>query len=90
MVTTRSKSNGAATGTPNGNSRVRKRKSDDQLAPVESKQPKVREDTDITRWRCLDEDGRLTWRYLEDDEAAKAWPQSYADKWYLGLDLVCT
>ncbi len=34
------------------------------------------------------DDGRQTWHYLEDDEKAKEWPQSYADKWYLGLPLV--
>lgn len=89
MVTTRSKTNnGTATGTPNGRSTATKRKSESDLAPTETKQSKVRENTDITRWRCLDEDGRLTWRYLEDDDAAEAWPQTYADKWYLGLDLV--
>ena len=36
-----------------------------------------------------DDDGRLTWHYLADDEAAKEWPQSYADKYDLGLPLVC-
>ncbi|KAH9909690.1 terpene synthase [Xylariomycetidae sp. FL2044] len=51
-----------------------------------SKRPKVAATTDKTRWRMLDEKGRHTWHYLEDDEAAKAWPQSTADKWYLGLD----
>lgn len=49
---------------------------------------KHQEQIDILRWRCLDEKGRLTWRYLEDDAEAEDWPQSYADKWYLGLDLV--
>ncbi|ETS80174.1 hypothetical protein PFICI_07703 [Pestalotiopsis fici W106-1] len=87
MVTTRSKASGAAVGTANGNSDIKKRKTESDIAPVESKQPKVRENTDITRWRCMDEDGRLTWHYLEDDEEAKEWPQSFADKWYLGLDL---
>ncbi|KAH6652541.1 squalene/oxidosqualene cyclase [Truncatella angustata] len=99
MVTTRSKANGTTTAIANGigngngngyakaNGSLKKRRSDTDLAPTESKQPKVREDTDITRWRCLDDDGRLTWHYLEDDEDAKEWPQSYADKWYLGLDL---
>lgn len=88
MVTTRSKASGAAVGIANGNSDLKKRKTDSDIAPLESKQPKVRENTDITRWRCVDEDGRLTWQYLEDDEDAKEWPQSFADKWYLGLDLV--
>lgn len=97
MVTTRS--NGAAKTQPanatdasgtieNGS---RKRKSDVQLTNEPSlKVAKHQEETDISRWRCLDEKGRLTWRYLEDEDEAEAWPQSYADKWFLGLDLVST
>ncbi|KAK8066641.1 hypothetical protein PG997_013388 [Apiospora hydei] len=66
----------------------RKRKSDAQLTNEHSlKVAKHQEETDISRWRCLDEKGRLTWRYLEDDDEAEEWPQSYADKWFLGLDL---
>ncbi|KAL8955879.1 MAG: hypothetical protein Q9183_006497 [Haloplaca sp. 2 TL-2023] len=41
--------------------------------------------TDPQRWRMLDERGRHTWHYLQSEEQAKAWPQSTADKWYLGL-----
>ena len=48
------------------------------------------EATDITRWRLLDEHGDQTWHYLEIDEEAKAWPQSSADKYHLGLALVDT
>lgn len=44
--------------------------------------------TDHSRWRMLDEEGRHTWHYLEDDDKIKDWPQSYADKWYLGLPTV--
>lgn len=44
--------------------------------------------TDYTRWRMLDEDGKHTWHYL-DDEAVAKWPQTPADKYYLGLPLVC-
>ena len=50
--------------------------------------PELQEKTDYTRWRLLDEAGRQTWHYLEDDEAAKDWPQSVADKHFLGLPLV--
>lgn len=53
------------------------------------KPPQLEDKTDYTRWRCRDDDGCLTWHYLADDEAAKEWPQSYADKYYLGLPLVC-
>lgn len=44
--------------------------------------------TDIQRWRLLDEAGRQTWHYLETDEEVKAWPQSTADRYHLGLSLV--
>ncbi|EFY94183.2 squalene/oxidosqualene cyclase family protein [Metarhizium robertsii] len=43
--------------------------------------------TDLTRWRLRDNDSRHTWHYLDNDAAAKDWPQSYADKYYLGLPL---
>jgi len=52
------------------------------------KRPKLQERTDYTRWRMLDEAGRHTWHYLEDDEDVKEWPQSHADKYFLGLPLV--
>ncbi|GJC93250.1 terpene cyclase/mutase family member [Colletotrichum higginsianum] len=52
------------------------------------KKPRIDAKTDRTRWRMKDEDGRHTWKYLgADDEAAKNWPQTYADKYYLGLPL---
>ncbi|KAH8656633.1 oxidosqualene:lanosterol cyclase-like protein [Tricladium varicosporioides] len=49
------------------------------------KKPKLSETTDRTKWRLLSERGRHVWQYLEDDEDAEEWPQSYAEKWYLGL-----
>jgi lanosterol synthase len=95
MVTTRSasgvvKSNGTSTApaTPDARSLAKKRKTETTLDNEDSKRAKAQGTIDKARWRCLDEDGRLTWRYLEDEEAAKEWPQTYADKWYLGLDLV--
>ncbi|ROT39023.1 lanosterol synthase [Sodiomyces alkalinus F11] len=51
------------------------------------KRPKLAEKTDGSRWRLDDQDGRHRWTYLEDEEAAKQWPQSHADKYYLGLPL---
>ncbi len=48
----------------------------------------LKEHTDKSRWRLLDEDGRQTWHYLEDDKEAEAWPQSVADKYFLGLPTV--
>ncbi|KFY24315.1 hypothetical protein V493_05316 [Pseudogymnoascus sp. VKM F-4281 (FW-2241)] len=44
-----------------------------------------KEHTDKTRWRMLDDDGRQTWHYLEDDKEVEAWPQSFADRYFVGL-----
>jgi lanosterol synthase len=44
--------------------------------------------TDYTKWRLLDEKGRLTWHYLENIDAINDWPQSTADKYFLGLPTV--
>ena len=44
--------------------------------------------TDYTRWRMLDENGRQTWHYLSSDAEVKDWPQTMADKHYLGLPKV--
>lgn len=52
------------------------------------KRPTLSARTDYTRWRLLDDRGRQTWHYLEDDEDVKKWPQSTADKYFLGLPLV--
>lgn len=52
------------------------------------KRPRLQESTDKARWRLSSEGGRHTWHYLEDDEATKEWPQSYADKYFLGMPLV--
>lgn len=46
------------------------------------------EKTDYTRWRMTDDEGKHIWHYLESDEAVKKWPQSKAEKYYLGLDTV--
>jgi lanosterol synthase len=53
-----------------------------------TRKAKLSDRTDYMRWRMLDERGRQTWHYLEDDEAANEWPQSTADKYYLGLPTV--
>jgi len=45
--------------------------------------------TDYSRWRMKADNGRQTWHYLRTDEEVKEWPQSDADKYYLGMDLVC-
>lgn len=52
------------------------------------KRAKLRTRTDFSKWRLLSDHGRQTWEYLEDDEAAKAWPQTIADKWHLGMETV--
>ncbi|KAK3942483.1 putative lanosterol synthase [Diplogelasinospora grovesii] len=52
-----------------------------------AKRPRIEDKTDYSRWRMRDDESRHTWHYLEDDEAAKDWPQTYADKYFLGLPL---
>lgn len=47
------------------------------------------EKTDYTRWRLANDRGCHIWHYLESDEEVEKWPQSIADKWYLGLETVC-
>ncbi|KAF2871194.1 lanosterol synthase [Massariosphaeria phaeospora] len=42
--------------------------------------------TDYTRWRLKNERGCQTWHYLETEEEVREWPQSTADKYWLGLD----
>jgi lanosterol synthase len=53
-----------------------------------AKRTKLPSKTDYSRWRLLDEKGRQTWHYLEDDEEVKKWPQTTADKYFLGLPTV--
>lgn len=45
--------------------------------------------TDLSRWRLRVERGAQTWHYLESDEECKAWPQTFWDKYHLGLPVVC-
>lgn len=54
----------------------------------EAKRQRVAEPVDRTRWRMKSDGGCHTWHFLDDDDAVKKWPQSYADKWYLDLPLV--
>lgn len=79
--------NGTALSTGNGHSRAPQKKAIESTETQE-KRPQLSTRTDYTRWRMLDEKGRQTWHYLEDDEDAKEWPQTTADKWYLGLPVV--
>lgn len=79
MVRTRSEAK------TNGISNTASKSINGTLKTLPGKQPTT---TDRTRWRLLDERGRQTWHYLRTDEEVKAWPQSTADKWFLGLDTV--
>lgn len=65
-----------------------KRSFDSSVTTQSAKRPKLQERTDYSRWRLLDERGRQTWHYLEDDEDAAEWPQTTADKYFLGLPTV--
>lgn len=82
-------SNGNIKGFNAQTKRGAKRPIDDEKAgSVSAKKPKLSERTDYSRWRLLNEAGRQTWHYLKDDEEVKEWPQSTADKYFLGLPLV--
>ena len=48
----------------------------------------VDKETDLHRWRLRNVQGTQTWHYLKTDEEVKAWPQTLADRHYLGLPLV--
>lgn len=53
-----------------------------------AKRLRIEDRTDFSRWRMRDDESRHTWHYLEDDTEAKKWPQTLADKYFLGLPLV--
>ncbi|KAK4093729.1 hypothetical protein Purlil1_2063 [Purpureocillium lilacinum] len=74
-----------ATGRDTRAARSRKRANDEELGFP--KKPRIESKTDPARWRLKDDDSRHTWHYLPDAKAAKEWPQSYAEKWYLNLPL---
>ena len=63
-----------------------------QVDHEDSERPskRARAETNKSQWRLRDDSGRLTWHYLEEAEQANDWPQSYADKYNLGLPLVGT
>ncbi|KAI1263532.1 terpenoid cyclases/protein prenyltransferase alpha-alpha toroid [Xylariaceae sp. FL1019] len=87
MVTTRSSNDGkpATNGNTHPDSKLSsKKRPSNGTVDVDAKRARR---TEPSRWRMLDENGRLTWHYLESDGEVKGWPQSAADKWYLGLDL---
>ncbi len=76
----------------NGHGNGRAREEDGPIKPAMNtrsvREPHLQERTDYSRWRMLDERGRQTWHYLEDDQKIKEWPQSTADKYFLGLPTV--
>jgi lanosterol synthase len=75
-------------GNPSRNAKTQQ-KSADANGHV-AKRQRLEDRTDYTRWRMRDDESRHTWHYLEDDDATKEWPQTLADKYYLGLPLVRT
>ncbi|KAG6093255.1 hypothetical protein E4U30_004486 [Claviceps sp. LM220 group G6] len=74
-----------ATGRDLGSVKPRKRATDAELGFPQK--PTIEAKTDPTRWRLKDDDSRHSWRYLESEKEAKDWPQSYAEKYFLGLPL---
>lgn len=75
-----------ATGRDLGSVKPRKRATDAELGFPQK--PTIEAKTDPTRWRLKDDDSRHSWLYLESEKEAKDWPQSYAEKYFLGLPLV--
>lgn len=67
--------NGVANGHANG------------IANAQSLDPNS-ETTNRSRWRLLADSGRHTWHYLRTDSENEEWPQSTADKYFLGLPTV--
>lgn len=78
-------SNGYATGHANGHANGHtKNTTDEVVLDLQS------EKTDRSRWRLeVGEDSRHVWHYLKTDKEIKDWPQSTADKYFLGLPTVC-
>jgi lanosterol synthase len=72
-----------------GEKRLLDEKSEEERVEA-AKKPKLSERTDYSRWRLQNDEGRQTWHYLEDDELVKDWPQTFADKYFLGLPVVRT
>jgi lanosterol synthase len=71
-----------------GEKRPLDEKSEEEERVEAAKKPKLSERTDYSRWRLQNEEGRQAWHYLEDDELVKDWPQTFADKYFLGLPIV--
>jgi hypothetical protein len=71
-----------------GATRKRFSSADDVDHATKRQRPELEDRTDFSRWRMRDDHGRQTWQYLEDAEAAENWPQTIADKYFLGLPLV--
>lgn len=80
--------NGSANGATNG---VAKRalNSNAQVPIGVGSNAKGDQKTDYGRWRLKDDRGCQTWHYLQTEEEVKAWPQSAADRYFLGLETVC-
>lgn len=87
---TAAKSNGHTNGygAVNGNGHT-KAEGEEAVEITKVRKPMLSERTDYSRWRLLNERGRHTWHYLEDEEDAQDWPQTTADKYFLGLPTVC-
>ena len=69
---------------------VKNRNGSKTAANGSTKRPGTASDdgTDLKRWRLRAERGRQTWHYLRTDDEIEAWPQSTADKYFLGLPMV--
>lgn len=71
----------------NGSSKGATKRGAKEQIPMQSTKA-GHEKTDYSRWRLRDDRGCQTWHYLKTDEEIKAWPQSTADKYFLGKETV--
>ena len=51
-----------------------------RVDPLSASTVFVDRETDLERWRLLDENGRHTWHYLKSDEEVEKWPQTIYDR----------
>ncbi|PFH51033.1 hypothetical protein AMATHDRAFT_3423 [Amanita thiersii Skay4041] len=55
--------------------------------PFTLESPPTQPFTDYSKWRLLVNDGgRHTWHYLHTEQHCQNWPQTYLDKFWLGLE----
>jgi lanosterol synthase len=77
------RTNGAATSNGTVN-----RAAKTNAGTVKARGGELESKTNYDWWRLENVRGRQIWKYLESEEERARWPQSIADKYFLGLDTV--